>query len=1381
MKSKFLVFIGCFILSGIFAQQERYSTHFRSLSVEDGLSHRVVYCVHQDSEGFMWFGTESGLNRFDGYTFSKWTKAKGGLFSDRIHMIFEDAEGYFWMADRAVYHDKSPLKSLQLFHPQTEESVSFEEKFGEQAPFHPSDIIHLSQTDGQHILLLEKAKSWTYHPAEGFKQLFWADGMQLIRWINKDEIWLKNAHDSLICTDESGRIKASLGLGKNKAVNDLIRQQAGDSSILWILQPPEGTESGEFRRIGPDSDTRFVVNKNSPFPGPTNISRVAVRASDQSLWYTENKSIWVLDSQGKYLWGNPEIQGEEAARKVNQLFFDREELAWLVTDEGILMMHFKKNPFTLYLDRETAKWDIGKASTGVRGIIEINGQLLINRYTRSSRIDLATGMGQNTYEGLPPFDTKDRRRRAAEDLLGGYRVPLLLDSKGRLWTAAEGLLRLDTEGNEVQAFPLNEGTLTAWALFEDKNERIWLGLNQGLAVFDETKKPALQLFDAYNEHTSLQKAHVICFYTDREGIIWVCSNTGLYVLDLQKGITQKYAASEEGKYHLPASNFYHMHQDAQGVYWLATADAGLIRWEPQASQKPIRQFTQDHGLPSNTLYAIYEDDFNHLWMGSDYGLIQFNKEDFTLRSFFPEDGISSYEFNRTSHYQAPDGRLYMGTITGVNAFYPQAFYRDKNDEQALVISSFKQYIEDEDLLRDLTKKLKQDREIVFSPTDRFCSIQIALQDYFFSPKVKYEYKIEGLYDVWQKMQGNELLLSGLPYGKYQLKLRARGSDGSYAPQQISLALIVKKPFYLKTAFLISAAIALLLGIWLLLRFRTLQLQRQKKVLEDMVGKRTRQIEQDKKTIEKQAAELQELDKLKTRFFTHISHELRTPITLILGPVQQLIQKAAGKFSKEMLDPLFMIRKNGQSLLQLTEELLELAKLESGQVSLDLQPTDFQFFCQQIFSTFQLQAEFKKITYRMVYKLERPLFLEIDENSLGKILTNLLSNALKFSSSGGEVIFEIRREAGHFLLAVRDKGPGIAEEDLPHVFDRFFQSKKRQASHKGGSGIGLALSKELALLMKGELAVESREGEGSRFYLRFPAREVESISRLAESQEVFWVKKEEALKGEITATPPNAEKRHILIVEDNADIQQFLRSMLENAYHITAAFDGQEGWEYLENQAPGALPVSLILSDIMMPRMDGYALLEKVKSHPIHRQLPVIMLTARAAEKDKLTALRMGVDDYLTKPFSPEELQARLQNLLHNYQQRQAFQQENELLQKLEEQAPEPVDDAWLQQLEQLILDTLDKGMSPLVSDLASHMATSERQLLRRVKSLTGLSIKDYSQEVKLQKARILLEKKSFGTIAEVAYSSGFNTPAYFSKVFEKRFGKRPSAYLSPTY
>jgi signal transduction histidine kinase/DNA-binding response OmpR family regulator len=607
-------------------------------------------------------------------------------------------------------------------------------------------------------------------------------------------------------------------------------------------------------------------------------------------------------------------------------------------------------------------------------------------------------------------------------------------------------------------------------------------------------------------------------------------------------------------------------------------------------------------------------------------------------------------------------------------------------------------------------------------------------------------------------------------------LRARGSDGSYSPQQIHLGLLVKKPFYLKPGFLISAVIALFLGIWLLLRFRTQQLQRQKKVLEDMVGIRTRQIEQDKKTIEKQAAELQELDKLKTRFFTNISHELRTPITLILGPVQQLIQKAAGKFSKEMLDPLFMIRKNAQSLLQLTEELLELARLESGQLSLDLKPTDFQLFCKQIFSAFELKAQFKKISYRMIYDLEAPLFLEIDENSLGKILNNLLSNAIKFSFSGGEIIFEIRREADQFLMAVQDKGPGIAEEDLPHVFDRFFQTKKRQASNKGGTGIGLSLSKELALLMQGELEVESQQGEGSRFCLRFPAREVESMPQVGESQEAFLLKKEEASKGE--APSSNTEKRHILIVEDNPDIQQFLRSILENAYHITAAYDGQEGWECLEKQATGALPVSLILSDIMMPRMDGYALLDKVKSHPIHRQLPVIMLTALAAEKDKLTALRMGVDDYLSKPFSPEELQARLQNLLHNYQQRQAFQQENGLLQKLEDQAPAPVDDAWLQQLEQLILDTLDKGMSPLVSDLASSMASSERQLLRRVKSLTGLSIKNYSQEVKLQKARILLEKKSFATIAEVAYSSGFNTPAYFSKVFEKRFGKRPADYLS---
>lgn len=546
--------------------------------------------------------------------------------------------------------------------------------------------------------------------------------------------------------------------------------------------------------------------------------------------------------------------------------------------------------------------------------------------------------------------------------------------------------------------------------------------------------------------------------------------------------------------------------------------------------------------------------------------------------------------------------------------------------------------------------------------------------------------------------------------------------------------------------------------------------------------------QQVKVQKKANRELKALDEMKTRFFTNISHELRTPVTLIFAPVEQILLKYSQQLSMELKESLGIVRNNSKKLLYLVEELLELSRIDAGKKELEATATPLESFSKQLFSAYESGALMKQIDYSFHYEPAEKGQVLVDKKRLEKIINNLLSNAIKFTPNGGKVALRVRSDerkgergkTKDIVVEVADTGRGIAPEDLPHIFNRYYQTKRKDIAIEGGTGIGLALAKELAALMEGSLSVESEWGKGSTFILRFPAKEAEQkmhktelLTSTVASSAIGHVEKSVRPKPVV----PVQKQGKILIVEDNLDMQKLMFSLLSETYECLFANNGEEAWNLLKMESPSMLDIDLILSDIMMPKMDGYELLDKIKNHNYFQQVPVIMLTARAAEEDKLQALRMGVDDYLTKPFSPDELLARTVNLIHNYRQRQTFNKTNSHPVDIEFAATISADQAWLKELQNAALVAIEKKLELNATYLSQEVALSTRQLLRRLKSLTGLSTTDYIQEVKLQKARHLLENKAYQTISEVAYASGFSTSSYFTKVFKKHFGKLPGDYL----
>ncbi len=520
-------------------------------------------------------------------------------------------------------------------------------------------------------------------------------------------------------------------------------------------------------------------------------------------------------------------------------------------------------------------------------------------------------------------------------------------------------------------------------------------------------------------------------------------------------------------------------------------------------------------------------------------------------------------------------------------------------------------------------------------------------------------------------------------------------------------------------------------------------------------------------IERQSAELQQLDQLKSRFFANVSHELRTPLTLILGPISQALEDK--DISPERIAMLKMAQRNSQTLLNLVNEILELSKLQATQPELQEQPTVLFDFLKETIDTFQSYANSRKIELRLEFKPEKSLTLALDRKKLFKIINNLLSNSVKFSPNESAVEVCVEARGQDVLIQVRDAGPGIHPEDLPHIFDLYYQSRRPEAKAEGGTGIGLTLSRELAQAMNGRLWAESTLGMGSTFSLAVPAKEclptavVPIDPQLRHTGDLSIPEHQPAAT---SSKPPAEISASLLVVEDNTDLQAYLRTVLSDDYYLTFVDNGRAALEYLESA--GQVP-DLILSDVMMPLMDGFQLLETLRASEQWRNIPVILLTALAERDSRMRAFRIGIDDYVIKPFSPEELQVRIENALRN----QSVWREWIESEQAEETGMPETEGAWLRQLRETALERLGNPLFN-VDDLAEQMRVSRKTLYRLVRKHTGLSANQFIQELRLLQARELLETGQFRTLRRVAEAVGFRSSDYFSRLYRTRFGKSPA-------
>ncbi len=1402
-----------------------YIVNSQFYGIEEGLSHRNVQCIHQDQEGFMWFGTKYGLNRFDGSHFKWYTKEKQGLQFNEINHILQDNQGLMWLFQTGGHKDYH-VKYIDLFDPETQAVQSFEEKFGKTAVFTPHEVVNFTKNEAGHLVFITRQNQLiTYlNQFEVFPLDFESfEKVEKIHWAPNGTFWVivkekselgNEANHTIYILDERGGTSSIYRHYPSSYlyVYDFDEADNGRYIVSHHVRK-EGFRSSEFflidvngNRLKDSFSQQYFKNHEVDFSKINGIS--LIKANNDDYWiYSGDLKFNVLDSKS----GRTHLLSSQHPylEATTDVYFDARGVTWLSTQFGIYSFVKQKNKFRKYLYQQKEKGR--SANFACRGMTrDEQNQLWVmveNGDESIWKVNLNTG----EEKPLPSVINEE----FANLRLDGTKYAITSGKDGDLYFAINCcLLGFDPETDQYRSYRFNtEGRRTSvWTLKEDKYSKIWFATqyNPGdLGYFEGSKVRLIS-----NWEGSGKRLYVYQILETDSDTAWLASDEGLFTINVKTGESLKhYWRKGKEMFHLPFDNVHHIHKDSDSSFWLATAGNGLVQWSPQKGI--IQQFTRADGLPNNTLYAIYEDKEENFWMSSDYGIIKFNKRTHQVKSYVKKDGISQNEFNRISHYQDKAGNIYFGGLNGVTAFHPKDFYANSLSENpSLVITEFQQFDGVQNILMDKTSELKQNKTITIKPNDRFFRLGFALLTYEEVDKIQYALKVEGVDVDWSYQKENSIRLSRLPYGTHTLRIKGQAPDGHWSEHELAIKVSVLKPFYLETGFILICVLIFLTIGPVFHKWRTSMLKKKQKELEYIVSERTKELVEDKKiienqnlTLEQQAEELKSLEDLKSRFFANVSHELRTPLTLILGPVKTMIKDAEIKAKNRQL--LKFIHRNSNQLLKLINEILDLSKLETGKLEVKEEVVHLNNFLKAILSQFHSYARSVEVELSVMYPADQELQLWLDKDKMEKIIQNYLSNAMKFTPINGKVVVRVNETDDHILLSVEDNGKGIHPDDLPHIFDRFYQSKRPDMKTKGGTGIGLSLCHELAELINGKVWAESEFGKGSVFYFEFPKKVVKGsqLSDVRLNQEKLeklkFQKPQEELVENLTQKPTTTDNRQlttdnkqpkttILLVEDNSDLREFIKIVLPE-YNILTAENGKSALDLLhsqpttenrqpttDNQQPKTDTPQLIISDLMMPVMDGFEFLEKVKLDDRWRHIPVIMLTAKVNVKAKLNALRIGVDDYLTKPFEEEELRARIKNLLKNHRQRMELfaKNVNDLSQIPKESQPviAKVDAQWLEEVEAVFTKHLSEGDFK-IGLAAHHLNISTSQFQKRIKRITGLAAHQYLLEMRLQKTKEYLTTGEFATVKEVGYAVGFRNTKYFSGLFKKRFGVVPSGYL----
>lgn len=1330
----------------------------RHITTVDGINLGQVNRILQDSRGYLWLATHEGLVRFDGVNARRFVHSElehQSLSHNVINGLAQDSQGKIWIStyggglnkydpltdeltridlSTALFNTGAVDKLYQLtidnenvlwigssqgiirFDIGTEQRLPLPEALSDL----PDDVL-LSR-----LMIDEQGGYWFASYAHG---VFWYDG-QILRQFNHRQ--------GDVTTLSSNRVR------------ELHQDGNGD---IWIA-----TSKGldKFHRQT-QSFSRFIPEQHRTLNQLDNDIFAINHDGRNRLWLGGViNGIFTFDIQSKQfapVSGNTDINNQFKSNRINHVFKDRNGTLWFATAQGIVMLP--------------------KVAQGIDYLTNQKGSFKVYDIKVLSEQRLAV-VGNFAYHEV---DLQDWQAQSLyPDMLRPYRVNL---QPNQLWFATLGgsLLTLNERRNPYD--PLSDSQMTQslplptayFDTFVDSEGKVWgLPLSQpphysgGLIRFDpvNNRTEVVATGPVFNDTLQLDKD------------TWLLASTfaGIFTLNTKTATLSPFVAESNN---IP-QQVLAMHKDRRGNLWFATEGMGLARLS--AGKDEFEYFTTDHGLLSNGIVSIVEDNDGILWLGSALGLMRFNTKDATVNTFEHQDGLLFAKFYKRSGTLLPDGRVLMGTFGGLVIFNPDDMLPGKKPLNT-VINRFKRFNQPvAPASKDPDSPLK--KSITYTE-----HLQLSYRDYVFSfgfsalelqrpENIEYAYKMEGLDEQWlyTDARNNVATYTTLAAKDYTFKVKAHRGDGRWS-EVTSIKVSIAPPWWLTHWALAGYVLLLIASILAFVRYRTHRWQLHARELEDNVAKRTMELKKSRDESDAKSTAIERLLQQKQRLFASISHEFRTPLTLILSPVEDLLKQQP---EQQWLQKLSLVKNNGQRLLRLVEQLLEFAKLEQN-ARQDKESISIQQTLALIVPSFEQLVVSKSMTLK-VNPFE-DAHLSVVTDSLNKILLNLLSNAFKYTPEHG--VIEIAVDVGpkEIAIAIKDNGIGIDVADQGLIFERFGRAAHRHDTPISGAGLGLPLVKELVAVNGGRLTVESHLNRGSVFTVHLPLCESFETAEAKVQPQSLALEVETAndtfaqpMQQQVSADTSDSELKTLLIIDDNADMRGLLCEQLNPHYHCLSAVDGLAGLAIAQEKLP-----DLVLSDVMMPQMDGYELTERLKSDPLTCHIPVILLTAKSGIENRLHGLRLLVDDYLTKPFNGEELRQRIANLLtlrENLQQYYAKTLEDKTQpQKIEGSVVNPNDQQFIDRIyQQLEASYADPDFN--VEALYQAMNLSERQLQRKLKALIGLSVPELMRQFRLNKALELL--LAGHRISNIYYEVGFSSHSYFTRCFKTRYGKTPKAY-----
>ncbi|MFC3417358.1 hybrid sensor histidine kinase/response regulator transcription factor [Algoriphagus hitonicola] len=1296
------------------------------LNVRRGLLSNYVTKVVSDEYNFKYFATEGGITKFDGYDFSEYKPGPTypELENENIETLFKDREHMIWIGTKGG--------GLSKLDPQKNQIQSFNESFSDFSD-KPLRVIAINQskdgkiwigTWGNGVFVLDpKTEKVTEHFQ--FKQP--------VQQIIADQfwnIWFISGHELMKFDPSEDRlIRFSTGMVPSNLIEDSQRQK------IWMI----GNAQRKVILASFDQESQKIQRHE------TGISANFVKSlgMDQRgrLWIGSwGDGLFISDEQvGNFRKINTNPQGS-TAENINysiilSIDIDENGIAWLGTSHGGALILYPNKGFNFATmtpsetlsDRNITAFLISQNGDSYKGTLTEG--LYSNRLGNSYQIEKAIN-------------------RAKVHTLYEYRDYLFIGTGLGLYIAKNGNL------DQAQHY-LPDQKITG--VLVDSKERLWVGTQQsGLKMADFSAFPNFGdwlIFNENQDQRKLQNNRISQIKEDAQGRIWLGTYSGLNRFDES---TQQFLSHEAifGE-KLDINIINDLLIDGAQMY-LATP-IGLAAVGLEEDQMIFQDFYEkSRGMVNDFVCAIEQDHAGNLWLSTTTTVTKFNPETKNFINFDREDGILINSFHSGSSFQDESGQIYFGGSNGLVSFVPDQIEEVFNVPEVvltkLTVNNQALHVGDEvDSSVILENSIQNTSKINLNYSQNHLSLNFAVNDFFGPDNVAYAYQLKGMNKEWVELGTlNQLSFTGLPWGDYELMIRASRNNQDWSPVRSLLISIQAPPWLQWYAFVFYAAMAL--GIVFLIRYISLRQAKLRAELQII------QIEKEKE---------HELNEAKITFFTNISHEFRTPLTLILSPVTELLEQF--DFKESVKEKLLLVETNSKRMLRLINQLLDFRKSEHGLLKLHLSYADFVEFSKEVYLSFQNLASQKQISYHFESNVDE-LTLEFDRNQMEIVLCNLLSNAFKYTRQGGKIDVRLRVESEQLTLAIEDTGIGMSAEESARVFDRFYQVQNAETSNLVGSGIGLAFSKNIVDLHEGEISIQSEKGKGTQVKILLPVETGESPSIDTQEEKVdllteIEIKEQGDLKIEVS--PKSAR---ILIADDHEDIRKYLRGLLEEEYEILEAEDGLAAWELINQEIP-----DVIISDVMMPRMDGIKLCQQVKSQITTSHIPVILLTARTSLSYEMEGLKTGAEDYITKPFNSGIVKTRVSNILENRNKLREYYLNKVRFEPDTQTATETdMDAVFIEKAIQLVNENLQNenfGIEMMVDQLFMSQST----LFRKIKSLTGLSITAFIRSVRLKKAAQIILQSNI-KLSQVAYEVGFNDYKHFKKSFQQQFDCLPSEY-----